>query len=518
MSQPPFLVDVVQIEPGSGDTLTISRDSTDGALKFVDAVIVSGVLLPALVGMRNITGVFIVGRAGMGAPYTSVQAAFDAIPNTSNAAAPSIVWLMPGVYSENLVLQKDGVFIVSPGGAKLINTGASDTLEISSSIDVTPLQTVIRGVTIENTNPASACVKVLGADTFATGTVTVITAPLIAGDSITIDGNLLVGVTGTRTSGSDNFSVSGGTVAAIAAEISAAINDVANSFATTVEASPAGAVVTITAVVAGTGGNAITLAVSTTPPGGVLASGANLTGGSSAGSLVASQGLVLDDCTLLASGVGSYQITADTANYLLIRGGTWRGSSSTSSCSIANCSSFRVFDVEWTNDIQTSYNTALDRPADLSSAYEVKNCGRMGDVISNHLGAGSLTVSNCPEGGNLTVGGSQTLSVNHAEVGDLTLSGTTVAEAHHTTREAIVLASGTPTLAETLVNGSVAFVASLSQVVTFTIPQPDSSYRVALESPSTTVTLAVTAKLAASFTISASVALTGTVGYSVTRT
>ena len=39
MPQPPFLVDELQIEPGSGDTLTISRDSTDGAMAFLDAVV-----------------------------------------------------------------------------------------------------------------------------------------------------------------------------------------------------------------------------------------------------------------------------------------------------------------------------------------------------------------------------------------------------------------------------------------------------------------------------------------------
>ncbi|MBT7759836.1 MAG: hypothetical protein HN732_21075 [Rhodospirillaceae bacterium] len=69
MPQPPFLIDVLQVEPGSGDTLTVSRDSAGGALKFVDALLTSGVLLPSLVGLRNVTGVYIVGRAGDGAPY-----------------------------------------------------------------------------------------------------------------------------------------------------------------------------------------------------------------------------------------------------------------------------------------------------------------------------------------------------------------------------------------------------------------------------------------------------------------
>jgi hypothetical protein len=102
MPQPPFLIDVLQVEPGSGDTLTVSRDSAGGALKFVDALLTSGVLLPSLVGLRNVTGVYIVGRAGDGAPYTTIQSALDAVPDSSSAAAPSLVLIMPGVYTENV--------------------------------------------------------------------------------------------------------------------------------------------------------------------------------------------------------------------------------------------------------------------------------------------------------------------------------------------------------------------------------------------------------------------------------
>ena len=116
MAQPPYLVDVLQIEPGSGDTLTVSRDATAGAMSFVDAILTSGVLLPSLVGLRNVTGLFLVGRGGDGAPYTTIQSALDAIPITSSAALPSVVLVMPGVYAENLTVQKDGTYIVGMGG------------------------------------------------------------------------------------------------------------------------------------------------------------------------------------------------------------------------------------------------------------------------------------------------------------------------------------------------------------------------------------------------------------------
>ena len=144
MAQPPYLLDVLQIEPGSGDTLTISRDSTAGAMSFVDAIISGGVLLPNLVGLRNVTGLFIVGRAGDGAPYTTIQSALDAIPTGSSAAAPSLVMVMPGVYAENLTVQKDGTYIVGMGGVTLQNSGAADTITVSAAIATTPQNVLLR--------------------------------------------------------------------------------------------------------------------------------------------------------------------------------------------------------------------------------------------------------------------------------------------------------------------------------------------------------------------------------------
>ena len=215
MPQSPFLVDALQIEPGSGNTLTVSRDSAAGAMKFVDAILTSGVLLSDLVGVRNITGVFVVGRAGEGAAYTTIQSALDAVPDSSSASAPSLVLVMPGMYTENITIQKDGTYLVGLGGVTLINDGASDTVEVSAAIATTPQDVLLRGLVIKNTIAAKACVRILGADTFATGNATVINAPLATGDTITINGTVLTGVAGTRTSGSDDFSVGGGSVSAI---------------------------------------------------------------------------------------------------------------------------------------------------------------------------------------------------------------------------------------------------------------------------------------------------------------
>jgi hypothetical protein len=517
MPQPPFLVDALQIEPGAAGTRTLDRDAATGAIQFVDAIITGGVLLPELVGLRNITGVFVVGRAGDGAPYTSIQDAVDAIPNTSNAAAPSVVLMMPGVYQENVVLQKDGVYLASPGGAKIINSGVEDTLVISASTSVTPLQVVLRGVEIENTEAGQACVRIDGADSFASATVTVNTAPLAAGDTITINGTALTGIAASRTSGSDDFSTLGGTTDAIAAEIAAAINDTANSFATLVEATVLGSVVTLTAVTAGAAGNAITLVSATTPGGGLTDSGATLSGGGAAGSVVGSGVISIEDCKLVASAAGSFQLLAVTVNYIDVRGGTWRGSASTSEATVFNCAAFRMFGVEWANDLNLSYSTGSDQPSDVSSAYEVIGVGRINDTLSSLVGAGSLLMASCPRTAGVTVGGDRSLDVRHSSIGTLTLSDTTAATLRNSARTGVTLGGGTPTLAESRAIGSQAFAASASEGVAFVIDQPDSSYQVLLESPTTAETLAVTSKTASNFTISASGAITGTVGYTVLR-
>ena len=517
MPQSPFLVDALQIEPGSGDTLTLSRDSAEGAMKFVDPIIPGGAFLQSLVGLRNITGLFIVGREGDGSPYTTIQDALDAVPDASSAALPSVVLVSSGVYQENVTIQKDGVFLVSLGGAKIINDGASDTVTISASLDTTPLKIWIQGLEIECTEDSLACIKVEGADSFATGTVVVNTAPLAAGDTLTIGGTTLTGVASARTSGSNNFATTGGTVAAVAAEIAAALNDTSNSFAETIEASVAGDTITIEAVVPGSEGNAITLVTLTDPVGGLTESGATLTGGGSAGSLVASQGLTIVDCSLYATGVGTYQVDADTSNDIVVRGGTWRGSSSTSLGRVVNCSSFRVFGVEWTNDFNMSYDTGADQPLNDPDAYEFKNCSRVGLLTVNLEGDGLLGVTQCSSVGGVTLGGDQTFLGGYSGFGDLDLSGTVTVSLSHCSRADLTLGGGTPTLEETSFSGLLDFAASDEEVVAFDIPQPDTNYRVFLDSSDPGVVLAVSLKATDSFTISSSAAFTGAVGYLVVR-
>jgi len=516
MAQSPLLVDAVQIEPGASGTRLIERDTATGGLAFSDAEITTAVLLSQLVGFRAITGVFVVGRAGSGAQYTAIQDALDAVPDSSSAAAPSLVLITAGVYTENVVIQKDGVVLHGLGGAKISNSGDDETVTVSASLDTTPLSVVLRGLEIENDQDGRSCVRILGADTFASGTVTCNTAPLAAGDTLTINGNVLTGIAGTRNSGSNNFSVLGSTTTAIAAEIAAAINDTANSFSGDVSASVASNIITLQAVTAGSGGNAITLADSTTPSGGFSLSGATLSGGSSDGSVVVSQGLLVESCTLVSSGNSGYQINADTANHILVRQGTWRGSASTSSCRAADCASLRVFGVEWANDFALSFDTGNDNPSETPTTYEVQTCGRVGDIVATLTSAGALDLRENPVVGNLTVGGTQAVSAVSCGFGDLDFSDTVVATLSRCARGSAVSSSGSPTLDESRILGSVSFTSSTQESVVFDVENSDADYTVVLESPST-VAFGVSSKAATGFDIDAASAITGTVSYVVQR-
>lgn len=513
MAQNPTRIDQIDIEPGATGTRRINRAS-DGSLQFTDPSVVATLL--SLVGIRNITGLYIVGT-GDGAPYTTIQEALDAIPDTSSPTEPSIVLVGPGDYAENLVINKDGVYIFGLGRPRITAAAAGPTISIEDTALSTPENVVLQNLIVRNTTAADVCIAVTGAGTYASGTVTVVTAPLAAADNITIGGTPLTGVSGARTSGNDDFSIDPATPGAMAIEIAAAINDTSNSFAATVEAAASGAVVTVTAVTPGAGGNAITLTVSTTPAGGLTVSGATLTGGGSADSPVALGSVDILDCDLIASGVGGYQIDADTVNHIRVRGGTWQGSASNSLTRIVQCASFLLDDVAWTNDFELAYDDGNDQPADTTSEYRLTHCGRVRNILSNQVGTGSLLIGDCPEVGTITAGGDRTLAVNHCRTGAVSLADTLAATFAWSTRGTASVASGTPTLAESAFTGSVAFVGSASQAVALQVPAPDAAYAVLVDSPDATAIPQATVKAATGFTLTTGAPITGTVFYSILR-
>lgn len=510
MPQLPFQVDGVQIEPGSGETLTITRDSSDGSLKFVDAILTSGVLLQNLVGIRNIQGMYIVGKTN--APYTTIQDAVDAIPNTSSSLLPSVILVMPGVYTENLTIQKDGLTIIGMG-AKILNDGVSDTITISVSEDVTPKQISFRDIEIECSENGQACITALGAQVFAFGTLTVGIAPLTAGNTITIGGTLLTGVAGLRTSGLNNFSVSGGTVDTIATEIAAALNDTNNSFAGTINATSVGGVVTVKSNVAGAVGNSITLATNT---GNITLSGATLTGGSSATTPALNEFLTLQDCILKATGVGSFQIKADTVNYIRVFGGTFEGSSLSSLVSIANCAQFTMDNVSWANDFEFSYDNGLDQPQDISCLYRMNNTQVLGDLTTNLIGTGNVELKDCSTGA-IIAGGDQGFFLYNCNVSNIDLSDTLGVFLYNTDRGTISIVGGTPIVSEDDLQGTVEFNISNSETISFGYTQIDDLYKVICTGSDPSIICGVNSKTTTGFTIQSSGLFTGTVDYIVRR-
>lgn len=106
-----------------------------------------------------------------------------------------------------------------------------------------------------------------------------ISGVVTAGDTVTINGTALTAVSGTRTSGSDDFSIASGTAGGTRDDLLAAINDSLNSFTETVSGTATGATqitLAATANYSGTAGNSITLAKSST---GITVTGATLSGG-----------------------------------------------------------------------------------------------------------------------------------------------------------------------------------------------------------------------------------------------
>jgi hypothetical protein len=109
----------------------------------------------------------------------------------------------------------------------------------------------------------------------ATATATVAATPSTA--TLTIGGQALTPAAGPRTPGANDYNSTLGTVALIRADIVAAINDAANSFAAIATASSGvGGTLNLTAVPAGSLGNAVTL-TSSDPT--ITVSDATLTGG-----------------------------------------------------------------------------------------------------------------------------------------------------------------------------------------------------------------------------------------------
>ena len=118
MPQDPLLVDQISIDPSQAGTRLISA-SVGGQLQFEDPNTGGPLTLSQFSGIGTIAGVRVVGQSGSGAQYTSIQQAHDAIPSTSSITNPWLILVMPGVYTENVVIYRDGVFLTGLGGVTI---------------------------------------------------------------------------------------------------------------------------------------------------------------------------------------------------------------------------------------------------------------------------------------------------------------------------------------------------------------------------------------------------------------
>ena len=171
MPQSPFLIDQIDIEPGSVGTRRINRDAGTGGMAFQDAVVTSPITLVMLAGLRNIANVLIVGKSGAGAQYTTIQAALDVVPSAASAINPYIVLVMPGRYDETVNIVRDGVRLIGIGQPEIRSAleatpdavGNDHTVIVSAQLGTIPLSTIISGFIISNVHTNKAAVRVVGA-------------------------------------------------------------------------------------------------------------------------------------------------------------------------------------------------------------------------------------------------------------------------------------------------------------------------------------------------------------------
>lgn len=399
MTQAPFQIDALRIEPGAVGTRAVDRDST-GALRFTDPSNPSGITLSGLAGLRSVGSVLVVGKSGPGAQYNTIQDAVDAVPPTSSITAPTVILICAGVYSENVVIEKDGVWMLGLGGVILESPSATATITIQESITVIPLWVRMQNLRILNAYDGGICVHAIGGASSEVGTLELATY----------------------------------------------------------------------------------------------------------------------DCELVASGVGTYQVYAESVNFVRVQGGTFGGSSASSALRATNCHRVAVSSVERIFNVQLDYSTAGAIPNLVGSYYKVSESTLGGNILSTLSGAGSLELGSLVrEGsvGDLTVNGDGvgTFTATSCRLGDVTINGNAPLALMNCSRGS---AAGAGTLAEDTQEGSVGFAVSASESVVFGVAQPDASYSVHPETE-LTVAMGVVSKTSAGFTLEFAAPQTTTVIYKVLR-
>ena len=205
MAQGNLRVDGIIFEPNQAGTRTITRDATTGALKFIDAVTTGGILLHQLAGLQAVTAVSVVGLAGAGAQYTTIASAIAAAPVNATAAAPAVILITAGTYTEDLTIDKDGIVLLGLGGVTITNATATSTVLIQANTYI-PLTCTLQNLTVKNTTAGEECVYLLGGagSTVGNGTIYIKDCNLVATG---------IGTYALRTAAVNNVVVHGGSCA-----------------------------------------------------------------------------------------------------------------------------------------------------------------------------------------------------------------------------------------------------------------------------------------------------------------
>jgi len=331
MAQDPIKVDSIQIAPLTAGTRIIDYDSVTGSVRIQDPALSSSTLLVNLSGIRSIQNVIIVGKDGPGATYDTVQKACDAVPSSSSLADPWTILVMPGVYQENLTIEKDGVCLCGLGGVILTPLVADATVLIQAAVGSTPEYCRIQNIRVENSNAGEECFKILGG----------------------------------------------------------------------------------------------------------------------AGSTVGESGIFIENCEVVASGVGSFQLYAEAVNDVYLTGGTFVGSTATSIVQVLQLHRFVWSGVQGANLSQLDYDSGGVVPSQFGSSYEISGLSA-GNTQSTFSGGGSLEINNCSVG-DVVFLGDRSATIRGSFIGDLTLNNTFEATLVSSSRGTV---AGSGVLVESITQGT----------------------------------------------------------------
>jgi len=245
-----------------------------------------------------------------------------------------------------------------------------------------------------------------------------------------------------------------------------------------------------------------------------------------AGSTVGGSGVEVLNCDLQATAPGGNRtVWATSVNYVAVRGGTCLDSNALSLLYAVDCASVTVEGVTGVTGVQLDYDSAGTIPFVVGNVYTLSGCPDVGyystlapPIKSTLNGAGEFNILNCGRVSDVTLNGDQTFLIRGTDVGDLTINGTAAVRLTGS-RDSVTAAAGA-SLKEPVQRGTVAFAASLAQVVTLPAKHPDTSYLVSFElgaAPVNQDTPWITAKTTSGFTINFSSAQTMAVGWTVTR-